>query len=263
MASHPNRRLRKPQKITPVQIESELVKAIRIAHSAAVWAVALPATAVLGSAAAVVGGRGDRALGIGRTWARLLLAVSGCRLTVVGRETATACAPAVVMANHQSSLDIPALLTALPAELRTAFWAKDSLFRVPFLGRAMRAMGFVPVDRSNRSSAVHLLATSLELVRSGRSILVFPEETYGPADTLLPFQRGGFVLALKSGLPILPVGIRGTREALPPDARTIAPAGIEVRFGPPVATAGLGASARADLVLEVRRAIGELAGKQG
>jgi 1-acyl-sn-glycerol-3-phosphate acyltransferase len=239
------------------------VKAVRIARSAAAWAIALPATAVLGSVAAAVGGRGNRALGIGRTWARLLLAVSGCRLTVVGRETATACAPAVVMANHQSSLDIPVLLTALPAELRTAFWAKDSLFRVPFLGRAMRAMGFVPVDRSNRRSAVGVLAISLELVRNGRSILVFPEETYGPADALLPFQRGGFVLALKSGLPILPVGIRGTRDALAPDARTVAPSRIEVRFGKPVATAGLGVSARTELTAEVRRAIGELAEKQG
>jgi 1-acyl-sn-glycerol-3-phosphate acyltransferase len=247
---------------TSARIESGVVKAIRLAHSAVAWAVALPATAVLGSAAAVVGGGGDRALGIARAWARLLLAVSGCRLRVTGSDGAAGCGLAVVMANHQSSLDIPALLTALPAELRTAFWAKDSLFRVPFLGRAMRAMGFVPVDRSNRSSAVGVLQASLDLVRGGRSILVFPEETYGPPDGLLPFQRGGFVLALKSGLPILPVGIRGTREALPPDSRTVSPSRIEVRFGRPVATEGLGASARGDLVADVRRAIAELAAKQ-
>ena len=238
------------------------MKALRVLHSGLAWAVALPATAVLGTAAAVVGGGGDRALGIARAWARLLLAASGCRLEVRGRDLAASCGVAVVMANHQSALDIPVLLVAMPAELRTAFWAKDSLFRVPFLGRAMRAMGFVPVDRSRRRSAVSVIASSLELVRGGRSVLVFPEETYGPPEELLAFQRGGFVLALKTGLPIVPVGIRGTREALPPDARMVSPARLEVRVGTPIATAGRGTSSRSELVEETRDAIALLAGKE-
>ena len=89
-------------------------------------------------------------------------------------------------------------------------------------------------------------------------MLVFPEETYGPGDRLLPFQRGGFVFALKTRLPILPVAVLGTRPALPPDARLVAPTTLTVRFGEPIPTAALGVSDRAALTEQTRAAIERL-----
>lgn len=224
------------------------------------WLVAVKATVVLGGLAACWPGR-DRALGLGRLWARICLAASGCRLEVRGSE-AIPDGSCVVVANHQSALDIPVVMAGLPPRLRIAVWSRDDLFDVPFLGRAMRAMGFVAVDRRRRRTAGAVVAASLDLLRAGRSVLVFPEETYGPPDRLLPFQRGAILLALKARVPVVPAGLRGTAEALPPDARIVAPRRLELRLGRPIATAGLGPSSRSALAAEARAAIAELSGKR-
>ncbi len=224
------------------------------------WLVVVKATVVLGTLAACLRER-EAALRVGRLWARVCLFASGCPATAHVDPGVDLDGPLVLLANHQSALDIPLVMAGLPEPLRAAFWSRDDLFEVPFLGRAMRAMGFVAVDRTDRRTAAAVLAASLALIRAGRSVLVFPEETYGPVDHLLPFQRGAFLLALKAGVPILPVGIRGTAEAFPPGARTISPRALELRFGRPVPTAGLGPSARAGLEAEVRAAIADLSGK--
>jgi 1-acyl-sn-glycerol-3-phosphate acyltransferase len=164
----------------------------------------------------------------------------------------------IIMANHQSALDIPVLMATLPARWRSVFWAKKSLFKIPVLGTAMRSLGHMPVDRVNRLKAGQMLSDSRHRIRDTRSTLVFPEETYGPADDLLPFQRGGFLLALKTGIPILPVGVTGTRVALPPDGRLVTPTRLGVRFGQPIATTGLTVGDRDDLMDRTRTAIREL-----
>jgi 1-acyl-sn-glycerol-3-phosphate acyltransferase len=240
------------------------VAMVRLARSGLGWSAFGLATAVLGTAATVAGALGGRdlALACARCWARVCLAAAGCRLRVEGLARVDLGRHYVVMSNHQSALDPLVLLAALPTPLRCAFWVKRSLFRAPFLGAAMRAMGFVPVDRVDRSGAGRMLASSRRLVGEGRSVLVFPEETYGPGDALLPFQRGGFLLALKERLPILPVGIRGTRAALAPRANFIVPAALVVRFGAPVETAGEGVSARDRLVEQTRQAISGLCREQ-
>lgn len=233
------------------------------------WAAFGLVTAVLGTAAAAAGalGRQERVLAIVRTWARACLAAAGCRLRVEGLDRLDRSRRYVVMANHESALDPEVLLAALPASLRCTVWAKRSLFRQPFLGQAMRAAGFIPVDRENRTGAPQLLAETTRLLRAGRSVLVFPEETYGPGDVLLPFQRGGFLLALRDGVPILPVGVEGARAALPPRSRLVRPTPLVVRFGEPLETAGRTVSERRRLMAEVRDAISRLrgvpAGKSG
>jgi len=219
-------------------------------------------TAVLGSAAAVAGAVGQTAwvLAIVRAWARACLAVAGCRLRVEGLERVDRDRRYVVMSNHASALDPEVLLAALPAGLRCTLWAKRSLFRQPFLGHAMRAARFIPVDRDDRSGAPKLLEETARQLRQGRSVLLFPEETYGPGDVLLPFQRGGFLLALKDRLPILPVGVEGARAALPPRSRVVRPSRLVVRFGEPVETEGRAVSERRRLMAEVRDAISGLSG---
>ena len=98
----------------------------------------------------------------------------------------------------------------------------------------------------------------VELPDDGRSLLVFPEETYSPDGRLLPFQRGGFVLALKMGLPILPLGISGTRTALPPGGRLLRPTTLVLRFGEPIPTKDLGISDRRQLMEQTRDIIERL-----
>jgi 1-acyl-sn-glycerol-3-phosphate acyltransferase len=241
------------------------VRAVLLLRNGLGWAAFGLTTAALGTAATVAGALGlrDLALACARWWARLSLAAAGCRLRVEGVARVVPGRRYVVMSNHQSALDPLVLLAVLPTALRCAFWVKRSLFRAPFLGSAMRAMGFVPVDRADRSGAGRMLAGTRRLVGEGRSVLVFPEETYGPGDVLLPFQRGGFLLALREGLPILPVGIQGARASLPPRAKLISPATVVVRFGSPIETAGQGVSGRDRLAEQARQAISELCGEHG
>jgi 1-acyl-sn-glycerol-3-phosphate acyltransferase len=192
-------------------------------------------------------------------WGRICIWASGCPVRVEGLERIDPDSRFVVMVNHQSALDIPLLIGVMPAEWQTVFWAKESLFRVPVLGLAMRVLGHMPIDRVDRQTAGRMLQESTERVAGQRSVLVFPEETYSREPGLLPFRRGGFVLALKTGLSILPVGVTGTREALPPGRHLITPTTLTVRFGDPIPTAGLGVSSRQTLSDRTREMIEDLA----
>jgi 1-acyl-sn-glycerol-3-phosphate acyltransferase len=193
-----------------------------------------------------------------RVWSRGLLWASGVRLQV---EAAGDVAPGgryIFMANHQSLFDIPVLLATLPGQTR--FLAKQSLFRIPLFGWAIRAGGFIPVDREDRSRAREVFQAAAARLRAGTSVLVFPEETRSLDGRLLPFQRGGFLLALKSGLPIVPVGIQGTLRVQPKGRLRIHPGVVRVRYGAPIAVAGGELRRKRELTAEVRRRVGELAG---
>ncbi len=222
------------------------------------------ATVLLGSLAVVVGLIAPRrAVGVAHLWGRVCLFLAGVPVVVEGLEHVVAGERHVIMANHESGLDIPVLLTALPSSLELRFLAKKSLFGLPFLGWAMRSSGFIPVDRENRSTAAAMMAQTLDEVRRGASPLVFPEETWTLDGRLLPFQRGGFLVALKAGLPILPVGLEGTRFVLPPDQGLIRPQPVTVRIGRPIPTAGLGVSQRPRLTAITRLEIDRLRGSLG
>jgi 1-acyl-sn-glycerol-3-phosphate acyltransferase len=221
-------------------------------------------TAVLGSSAvlvALVSRR--RAVLVAHWWGRALVKVAGVDVRVEGLDFADPGERYVIMANHESGLDIPALLTALPASLELRFLAKKSLFGVPFLGWAMRAMGFIAVDREDRSTAAAMLAKTIDEIRKGGSPLVFPEETWTLDGRLLPFQRGGFLVAMKTGLSILPVGLEGPRLVLPPEQGLIRPGPVTVRIGRPIATSAVGISQRGVLEKITRTEIDRLRGPSG
>ncbi len=240
---------------------SRIDASVSRARTAFAWAVAAAATVGLtlpGLVVSILPGVRVTPHRMARLWARVCMWATGCPVMVEGLGATRREGPWVVMVNHQSALDIPLLMAALPADWRTVIWAKESLFRIPVLGWAMRMLGHMPIDRRNRRSAGPMLARTLERVREGRSVLLFPEETYSPDGALLPFQRGGFVLALKAGVPILPAGIRGTRHALPPRGRTIRPTALRLRFGPPIPTEGVPVADRSDLTQRTRRAILDL-----
>ena len=222
------------------------------------------ATALLGRAAVVAGLVSQRAAArVTHLWGGLCLRITGVPVLIEGLNHLADGERYVIMANHESSLDILVLLAALPPSVELRFLAKKSLFAIPFLGWAMKSAGFVPVDRDDRSTAAATLNQTLNEVERGGSPLVFPEETWSTDGRLLPFARGGFLVALKAGLPILPIGLEGPRLVLPPGEGVVRPQPVTVRVGAPIPTAGLGVSSRADLMARTRREIDRLRGPSG
>lgn len=214
---------------------------------------------VVGFVASILGWippRGNLMFWCARMWSYAVLFTCGIRLkaTYDGLEPG---GRYVFMANHQSLFDIPVLIATLPGQVR--FLAKASLFKIPFFGWGLKAGGFIPIDRRDRSRAKDAFAAAVARLEAGASILVFPEETRSKDGRLLPFQRGGFLLALKSGLPIVPVGIRGTRDIQPPESFAIRPGRVEVHYGAPVSVAGLELRGKNALVDAVRQRVAELA----
>ncbi len=183
--------------------------------------------------------------------ARSLERMLGVRVTVRGLEHVVHGGPFVYTPNHQSHLDILALLGHLPGAVR--FAAKDSLWRHPVLGAVLDSLGMVPIAREDSAQAI----ATLERVRDdGQSFVVFPEGTRSRDGRLGEFKRGAFVLAIRLGLPVVPVVCRGTRRLMPKGSRmTVVPGDIELVIGPPISTTGLGFADRDALAARVRAAI--------
>jgi 1-acyl-sn-glycerol-3-phosphate acyltransferase len=216
---------------------------------------------VLGIATFVAGWlppRGRWALAVMRVWSAGLLRASGVRLEVHRGADLDPAASYVYLANHQSLFDIPVVLLAVPGRFRMV--AKQSLFRIPIFGWGLHAAGFVAVDRADREGASRAFAAAERRLRSGGSILLFPEGTRSAGTALLPFKRGGILLALRTGLAIVPVGIRGTRAVQARGQRSIQPGAVEVRFGSPIEVADFGIRRKRELIAEVRRQLAEMAG---
>lgn len=199
-----------------------------------------------------------------RMWAKGLLWTSWIRLEVrdaafVGRTSGPG-DRFVIMANHQSLFDIPALLAAIPGQSR--FVAKRSLFRIPVFGWAMALGGFIPVDRKDRSTAKDSFTAALDKLSRGASIVVFPEEIRSLGGKVLPFRRGGFLMALKSGLPVVPVGLHGTLAVQSRRSFLIRPQTVTVHFGEAMALAGRSIRELPALTAEVRERVATLAGTE-
>jgi len=202
--------------------------------------------------------RGSWMFGLCRIWSRGLLNAGCVRIEAEYSPGLEPEGRYVFLCNHQSLFDIPSLVLTVPGQVRML--AKRSLFRIPIFGWALWAGGFIPIDRSDRSSARHSFSAAVARLRAGTSILLFPEGTRAMTDTLLPFERGGFLLALKSGLPIVPVGIRGTRAVQHKGNWAIRPGRVTVRYGAPIRPSDYGLRRKGELIGEVRRQVAELAG---
>ncbi|MFQ5788922.1 MAG: lysophospholipid acyltransferase family protein [Acidobacteriota bacterium] len=188
---------------------------------------------------------------LGRLGVRIGFALARIRIVVQGREKLPPDPHFIYMMNHASNLDVPAVFLHLPGEVRAL--GKKELFQLPVLSTAMRLGGFVPVDRSNREAAVASVQKATELAREGASFLIAPEGTRSRSGHLLPFKKGGFYMAIDSGVPILPITVRGAYELMPPGSYKIPRGVIEVTFHEPVLTRGLRHQDRGWLMDEVRR----------
>lgn len=188
------------------------------------------------------------------TWSRLWLGAAGVDLSVVGSENVDPGRSYVVVANHSSNLDIMACFLALPLPIR--FLAKMELFRFPLLAAAMRGIGIVEVDR-RAHIAVHeqINSQARDLVAKGRSLIVYPEGTRSRTGELGPFKKGAFTIAVSTGIPILPVAIRGTHAAWKPHTLDVKGGEVVVTIMPAIETTHLGMEATSELRDRVREQI--------
>jgi 1-acyl-sn-glycerol-3-phosphate acyltransferase len=157
------------------------------------------------------------------------------------------------MANHASSLDIWAVFVAIPRHIRLI--AKKQLARIPFFGWVMWAGRFIFIDRQNAVAARRSIEAAGQRIRSGDSVLIFPEGTRTRDGSLGPFKKGGFHLALKAGVPIVPVALRGTRALMPRGSYLLRSGTITVILGEPIPTQGLSDEDRTTLSERVRSVV--------
>lgn len=192
---------------------------------------------------------------LGHAGARLALAAAGIRYRVTGREHVPGTA-VVFCANHESNVDPPVLFEALHPQLHILY--KAELHRFPLMGTVFDVGGFVPIDRGDRDKAMASIARGAEALRAGNSFLIFPEGTRSRTGELLPFKKGGFLMALQAQAPIVPVAIQGGRAAMRKGSAFVRPVTVSVRIGRAVPTAGLTVADRDALIRGVRSAIQDL-----
>jgi 1-acyl-sn-glycerol-3-phosphate acyltransferase len=184
-----------------------------------------------------------------RWWSSAVLWAAGIKVRVHGMENAATGEPHIFASNHVSWFDVPALARILP---RYKFVAKAELFKVPIFGRGMRAVGMIEIQRENRKAAFGAYDVAAERIRSGSSVVVFPEGTRGHAYPLRPFKKGPFVLAIAAGVPIVPIIVHGTIEIMPKGSWWVRPGTIDVHLLEPVSTTGVDYDHREALMQTVR-----------
>lgn len=193
---------------------------------------------------------------LGRLNVLLGMALSGIRYRVAGTEHLPLDRAAVYCANHQSNLDPPILFAALHPRMHILY--KAEINAIPLLGRVLRFGGFIPVDRRNKEAAMRSIEAGAASLRAGHSFLIFPEGTRSKTAEMLPFKKGGFLMAFKAGVPIVPVAIQGGRAAMQRGSKIIRPALVSIRVGAPIETAGLGVQERDALIALTRARIAAL-----
>ncbi len=188
-----------------------------------------------------------------RWWARTLVWASGSRVHVRGLEHIQAERTYVFAGNHQSYMDIPVLFGYLPANFR--IMAKSTLFHIPFLGWHLSRSGHMPIARENPRRAARSLLEAASHVRAGTSVFVFPEGGRSLDGRLAEFKAGTFLLAIKAGVPIVPITLNGTRSLLKIKSWYLRPTRLELVLHAPIPTEGLHPGAADSLSVQVKAAI--------
>lgn len=186
---------------------------------------------------------------ISRKWAAFLLWLTGVRVQMEGLDHIPGNLPVLVISNHQSMMDILVLSAYLP--IRFAWIAKRELFRIPLLGSAMKAAGYISIDRENREKAYRSLEIAAEQIRR-MSIVIFPEGTRTRTGKLGPFKQGAIHLTEHSRVPILPITITNSFERIPPEKKGIVPGTIHVAIDPIVPTQNLNRAGILAVMDEIR-----------
>jgi 1-acyl-sn-glycerol-3-phosphate acyltransferase len=189
----------------------------------------------------------------------MVLTLSGCSVHVEGLENLQAVAPAVLAANHASYIDTGVLLATLPIEFR--FVAKRRLTTYPLIRTVIRKAGYLTVEQFDPAKRAALADRTTAVLRGGTSLFFFPEGTFFRPPGLLPFRLGAFKTAVEAGRPVIPIGLRGTREILPDGTWLPKRGPISVAIGPPITSEGNGWEELVRLRNLARREIARLAGE--
>jgi 1-acyl-sn-glycerol-3-phosphate acyltransferase len=192
---------------------------------------------------------------IARIWAKCILIVSGIKVNINGFSNIDPSCSYIYMCNHQSNFDIPVLLGCLPVQFR--WLAKAELFKIPIFGRAMRGAGYVAIDRFDRQSAFNSISEVSKKMKNGVSVMIFPEGTRSKDGKIGSFKKGGFIMAVDSRVPIIPLVIRGTRSIMEKGNLRINPGDVSMQIGQPVETATYTRETKDDLIKSVRGVICE------
>jgi 1-acyl-sn-glycerol-3-phosphate acyltransferase len=187
---------------------------------------------------------------------RLGLWLSGIRAMIEGAEHIQRQRSAVYCVNHSSNIEPPVVFEALAPlfpKLRVLY--KAELRKLPILVRAFDLAGFVPLERANRDQSLPAIDRAAAALRAGASFMIYPEGTRSRTGELLPFKKGGFIMAIKGQAPIVPVAIDGARAAMKKGSPVIRPVTVRLRFGPPIETTGMTMNDRDRLIELVRNSI--------
>jgi len=187
-----------------------------------------------------------------RAWCRALFFAGGVGLRVEGRENIPE-GPFLIVCNHSSHLDGPAVVIALPVGVY--FVIKKELAEIPVWGYAAKNAGFIAIDRGRSKEAQERLNSAVDSIREGKHVLVFAEGTRAHDDSMGPFKKGGFHLAVQAGVPILPIAINNSRSLLPRGRSFPLPGVVEVSIGSPISTDGMDKSDVPQLLARTREAL--------
>ncbi len=188
-----------------------------------------------------------------RLWAQLVSKAMGLSCSIYGADKIVPGTSYIITPNHQGNADILALVTTLP--LRFRWVIKRELLKIPFFGWALGATGAISLNRSNRQQAVRSLKDGTSKLAGGWSVLIYPEGTRTSDGNLQTFKKGAFMMAVQTGIPILPVTCNGAFKIMPKKTLAFRPGHITVTVGDPVPSKGLTEADVPELIDKTRAAI--------
>jgi 1-acyl-sn-glycerol-3-phosphate acyltransferase len=199
---------------------------------------------------------GRKQVAIAQYWSRVLLFIADVKLKIEGLEKIDPTGSYVFVSNHVSYMDTPVVLGHIPLQFR--FLAKKSLFSIPFLGYHLQRAGHIPVPRDNPRAAIKAMSEAAKIIQERHvSVLIFPEG--GRSLTgLKPFKEGAAYIAIKAGVPVVPLCLIGTLEVLPMGSLNVRPGRVLMRVGDPIPTTHLTLHDRTQLSDELHQRVSEL-----
>jgi len=194
-------------------------------------------------------------------WAKVILRVCGVNVRVKGQENVDARVPRIYMTNHQSAIDIFALLAFLPVDFK--FIMKQELMKIPLLGVTMKKAKHIGIAREDPRKAVESMKEAIEQIKHGASVLIFPEGTRSVDGGLQPFKKGGFNLAIRSGCDIVPVAIRDSYRIILKGTLRINKGSFDMHIGKPISIKAYDRKSVTQLMDRVGEAVQDLMGQRG
>ena len=225
-------------------------------HTLRFWVLIISLSIILGTVATLLGvldRSGNQSHKVAALWSRLICRWNGIKVEVSGKENILVDQPQIFIANHQGYYDIFTLAGYLTVQLRWV--SKAVLFRVPFMGWAMRAAGYIPVERNNRKQSYQAFLNTLEAIKEGSSVVIFPEGTRSEDGNIGIFKKGSQLLAQRAKVPMVPVAIIGTRDIIRKGSMLFHPGTVRIIISPCIALEEKDAKKGDEILQEIRTMI--------